>query len=160
MSLDTALHIIKRQCREQVSTLVETTAELEAAEDRTRTLERDCQRLRGQLLEVVIASKTLFDMYELQVAAHMSTRTLFEEAQRQAGLPWPLFTTEIAAVSYERLCKDHRFLSNVRAMTGFWSLETLNAFFDVCIGFSDGVLPCRYTPGRTRHTALGGQQPC
>ena len=29
-------------------------------------------------------------------------------------------------------------------------MEALDAFFEVVIGFSDGELPCRYTPGRAR----------
>lgn len=149
LSLGAALSIIKRQCREQSNALAVTTADLDAAGDRWRELDRECQKLRAQLAEFARAATTLFEMYQLEVSAHLATKSILEEARKQAGLPWPLFTTDIAAVSYERLCKDPRFRSNVRAMTGFWSVETLDAFFDVCIGFSDGVLPCRYTPGKT-----------
>lgn len=148
MSLDAALVVIKRLCLEQSNTLIVTAADLDSTEAQCRALAQEAQQLRVQLAEFVRAATTLFDMYQLEVSAHMSTRTMLEEARRQAGLPWTLCTTDIAAVSFERLCLDPRFKSNIRAMTGFWSIEAMEAFFEVCLGFSDGVLPCRYTPGR------------
>jgi hypothetical protein len=90
---------------------------------------------------------TLLSLQAQLREAGMGTTWSLEDARLAAGLPWAV---ELTYVSYERLRKDPLFRSNIKAMTGFSSLDTLDAFFDVCIGFSGGVLPLRYSPPSVR----------
>ena len=146
------LAIIKRLCYEQSSSLRSAASALDNAETHAHKTLEENERLRKQVADFQAAAFSLLEMYELEKAAHMSTKSMLEEARRMAGLPWNLCNTDIAAVSYDRLRLDPRFQSNIRAMTSFWSIESLDLFFDVVLGFSDDVLPCRYTPGRSTVT--------
>jgi hypothetical protein len=150
MSTATALTVVKRVCQAQSDTLTDTVSALECAEETARRLAQENENLRQQLADFAAAAIVLMEKYQLETAAHMTTKFLLEEARKHAGLPWQLCGVDIATVSYERLRLDPRFTSNIRAMTSFWSVEALDAFFEVVIGFSDGELPCRYTPGRAR----------
>ena len=66
-------------------------------------------------------------------------------ASEKAELPW---CSPRTYVSFNRLKHDPLFSSNCKAMTGLNDYISVELLFDVCIGFSNGVLPVQYRPHR------------
>ena len=119
---------------------------LEAAEDRIRLLEQTVAEQERKLAEKDVQLMLMLDQYRMIQEHCMAQQITIDAAAEHAGLPWDVKWT---LVSYTRLSLDAKFKSNIRAMTGFWSVEALDDFFDVTLGWSNDVLPCRYTTGRS-----------
>jgi hypothetical protein len=144
------VQVIKRLCQSQASSLNSQSQDLFAAQARIDQLTAELNQLKLQVRDIVAASESLLNTHQLEVAAHMTTQLALNVARSQAGVPWDLnhVSLSTAAVSYKRLCLDIKFQSNMTAMTFFRAVDTMDAFFNVCLGFSYNVLPCQYKTRR------------
>jgi hypothetical protein len=137
------VQVIKRLCQSQASSLNSQSQDLFAAQARIDQLTAELNQLKLHVRDIVAASESLLTAHQLEVAAHMTTQLALNVARSQADVPWDLNHVSLSttAVSYKRLCLDIKFQSNMTAMTFFRAVDTMDAFFNVCLGFSYNVLP-------------------
>jgi len=85
------------------------------------------------------------DYQQLYQESGLTVASCLRAASEKAELPW---CSPRTYVSFNRLKHDPLFSSNCKAMTGLNDYISVELLFDVCIGFSNGVLPVQYRPHR------------